>query len=186
MLFKEPLAPVGGAPLVNSKNLFITGKPACGKTTLVKEIGYKYLEKVGGFYTEEISEGGKRAGFILKTFDGKEGILAKKGMQSSYKLNKYGIDLGVLENLAIGSLDDALSKNKTIIIDEIGSMEIISQRFRQAVMEALGSMSRVLATIRYKSQPFTDEVKKIEDTQMLYLSRDNYLEIKSYVLEWIK
>ena len=33
------------------KNILITGKPGCGKTTLIKEISEKLKPKIFGFYT---------------------------------------------------------------------------------------------------------------------------------------
>lgn len=134
---------------------------------------------------EEITEENMRMGFLLKTLDGKEGVLAKKGMKSRHKLNKYGIDLEVLESSGIQAVLVALKENKIIVIDEIGTMEVISEKFRQALIESLNSSSRVLATIRHNSQPFTDEIKKMTDTQILHLTRENYHELKGQILEWI-
>jgi nucleoside-triphosphatase len=171
--------------LMECKNLFITGKPACGKTTLIKEAVLPYMPKIGGFYTEEIKDNNERQGFLLKSFDGASGVLAKKGMKSPHKLNKYGIDAGVLENIGIRSIKNAIAQRKIIVIDEIGSMEVISENFRKVIMEALGSSLNVLATIRYHSQPFTDEVKKMENTSMLYLSRENHIDVKNQVKAWI-
>ena len=47
----------------------------------------------------ELKSGASREGFMIKTFDGQEGLFAKKGLKSKHKLNKYGIDLKVLENI---------------------------------------------------------------------------------------
>jgi len=168
-----------------AKNLFITGKPASGKTTLIREAILPHIGRCGGFYTEEILEGSQRAGFLLKTLDGKEGVLAKKGMSSEIKLNKYGIDVNVLENLGVAALKDAIANKEIIVIDEVGSMEIFSDAFRKALLECLSSQKRVIASIRHNSQPFTDEVKRMDNTAMLYLSRENYVEVKSAVKEWL-
>jgi nucleoside-triphosphatase len=171
--------------MINAKNLFVTGKPACGKTTLIREVCFKNIDKIGGFYTQEIYEANERQGFLLKTFDGNEGVLAKKGMKSSHKLNKYGIDLSVLENIGIKAVYNAMEDKKIIVIDEIGSMEIISEVFRKALMDSLGSSLKVLASIRYQSQPFTNEIKQMSDSSIVYLSRDNYPEVKNTVEEWL-
>ena len=99
------------------------------------------------FY-EEIIENGARLGFKLKTFDGKEGVLAKKGMKSAFKLNKYGIDIGVLEGLAANHCCRALKDKEIIVIDEIGSMEIVSELFRKTLIVCLNSNKKILATVR--------------------------------------
>ena len=168
------------------KNLFITGKPGSGKTTLIKEVCLPVMDRVGGFYTEEMTESGSRLGFVLKTFDGREGVLAKKGMKSSYKFNKYGIDGHVLEDIGAGSLAKALKEKELIVIDEIGSIEIVSELFRKMLIVCLVSEKRVLATVRYNAQPFTDDIKKMKDTSVIVLSRDNYMEVKKEVRDWIE
>jgi len=168
-----------------TKNLIITGKPGCGKTTLIKEVCLSVRDRAGGFYTEEIIEDGSRLGFVLKTFDGRQGVLAKKGMTSIHKLNKYGIDLRVLEDIGADSLAKALKEKEPIVIDEIGSMEMVSDIFRKVLMMCLVSGKRVLATVRFNAQPFTDEIKKMKDTSVIVLTRENYMEVKKEVRDWI-
>ncbi|MBN1823488.1 MAG: hypothetical protein JW803_04120 [Endomicrobiales bacterium] len=168
------------------KNLVITGKPSSGKTTLVREATLPYAAACGGFFTEEIRENGKREGFLLKTFEGKSGVLARKGMKSSLKLDKYGIDTGVLEGIGAQTLREAVRISKLIVVDEIGTMEIMSDKFRAALMDCLNSPKPVLATIRFKAQPFTDEIKKLADTEMVFLSRENYAQVKEKIRNWLK
>lgn len=153
---------------------------------MIKEVTLPYREKVGGFYTEEMREDGKRQGFRLKTFDGQEGVLALKGKPSPHKLNKYGIDLDVLEGLGTKALKEAIRSKDVIVVDEVGSMEVISGVFREALLECLASPKKVLATIRQGAQPFTDEVKRFENTERLTLTRENFLDIKRKVADWLK
>jgi len=142
------------------------------------------MDILGGFYTEELLDGNTRQGFFVKTFEGKSGILARKGMKSAFKLNKYGIDMDVIEGLCVPALLDALKNKAVIVIDEIGSIETLSSVFRKTVFECLNSSKSVFATIRFNSQPFTDEVKEIQDTDMVYLDRSNFSETKRRVKEW--
>jgi nucleoside-triphosphatase len=168
-----------------TKNLFLAGKPASGKTTLIKAVCLPRQARLGGFYTEEIREGSERLGFRLKTFDGREGVLARKGMPSAHKLNKYGVDLGVLETIGIAALRAARNTREIIVIDEIGSMEIISEPFRRELLECLNAPQKVLATIRYNAQPFTDEIKRMADTALLCLTRATAASVRRQVEEWI-
>lgn len=171
--------------MVPVKNLIITGKVGCGKTTLIKEATLPWRNQVAGFYTEEIREGSERSGFRLKTFSGSEGILAAKGLKSPAKLNKYGVDLGVLEKLGVAALEKGLSEGgKLIVIDEIGAMEILSPAFREVLVKCLQSARPVLATVRFNSQPFTDEIKKMAETRLALLTRENYPQIKEDVRRW--
>lgn len=171
--------------MIKTKNLFITGKPGSGKTTLIKEVCRDKSSRFGGFFTEELREGNSRSGFVIRTIDGKHGIFAKKGMKSKYKLDKYGLDLNMLHDIGIQSINNAIEEDKIIVIDEIGSMEIMSEEFRKILIECLNSQNKILATIRHNSQPFTDKIKKMENASLLYLSRQNYPEVKQEILEWI-
>jgi nucleoside-triphosphatase THEP1 len=168
------------------KNLFISGNPRVGKTTLIKEVCLPYWEKIGGFYTEEFRKEGERWGFLLKTFSNQEAILAQKKMKGQAKLGKYGIDLKALEKVGVEALEEALAKKEVIVIDEIGQMEIFSDKFREILVKCLNSEKKVLATIRLHSQPFTDEIKKFANTEVLYLNKENYPEIKLKTRKWLE
>ncbi len=73
------------------KNFLITGLPGCGKTTLIKELSSVIPINKKGFFTEEIREKGKRAGFKIITFDGKQGIFAHQIFISPYRVSKYSV-----------------------------------------------------------------------------------------------
>ncbi|MBI4052139.1 MAG: AAA family ATPase [Elusimicrobia bacterium] len=167
------------------KNLILTGNPGVGKTTLIREVALPFRDQLGGFYTQELMEQGKRMGFVLKTFDGREGVLARKGRPSSVKLNRYGIDLNVLEGVGVEALRLAMRHQKIVVVDEIGSMEILSDLFRETVLACFAASRPVLATIRLGSQPFTDSVKKMAQTKLLALTRENYDLVKQEVKEWL-
>ena len=168
-----------------TKNLFIAGTPGVGKTSLLREVTLSKRERIGGFYTDHMLTGRMRKGFVMRTFDGQERVLASKGMKSSHQLGKYGVDINALENVGIPALKLALMAKDMIVIDEIGSMEMMSERFRQTLLECLTSTKPVLATIRAASQPFSDQVKKFSDTQTITLTKANYNQVKLQVRKWL-
>lgn len=53
------------------RNIFLTGAPSSGKTTVIKNFLLKMPVSANGFYTEEERKGGKRIGFLMRTIDGK-------------------------------------------------------------------------------------------------------------------
>lgn len=152
-------------------NILITGKPGIGKTTLIKEILQKMDKKAGGFYTEEIREGGKRIGFKIKTLDGKTGILSSINVKSPYRVGKYKVDLEGFENISLPAIEDALSSSKTIIIDEIGPMELFSKKFKDTVLKTLDSPNPVIATIKHKGSKFINKVKSRDDVILFDLNQ---------------
>jgi len=168
------------------KNLVITGKPGSGKTTLLKEALLPFKHQAAGFLTEEMRVQGVRMGFRLTTLEGETGVLASKALASPLRLNKYGIDLAVLESLGVAAVKKAIANRQIAVIDEIGSMEILSDAFRKAVLEALSGQIPVLATIRLGSQPFTDSIKQMGQTEVLVLEREDFPAVRAKVRAWLE
>ncbi|MGB9598533.1 MAG: NTPase [Minisyncoccales bacterium] len=164
------------------KNVFITGLPGCGKTTLLKEVLEELKLNAGGFYTQEIREKGIRKGFKIITLDGKEGILAHVNIKNPYRVSKYGVNIEDIDRIAVPSILEGLKENKIIVVDEIGKAELFSKKFKQAVLKALDSKNKVLGTIMLEENPFCDEIKKRKDTKIFYLKRENRGEIKKEIL----
>lgn len=167
------------------KNIFITGKPGCGKTSLIMEILKEHCLEAGGFYTQEIREKGQRLGFKIIALDGKEGILAHANIKSPYQVSKYKVNIKDLEEIGVGSILEAVEKNKVIIIDEIGKMEMFSEKFKKAVISALDSKNKVLGTIKLTPSSFTDKIKNRKDTKIFYLTRENRQNIKEKILNYL-
>jgi len=174
------------------KNIFITGNPSVGKTTLIKEIISIKPSYFGGFYTEQELSTDKnnniqRNGFIIKTTDGNSVIFASKDKTRIHnphplKLNKYYVDTDTLEKIAIPAVDSAINQNKIAVIDEVGSMEILSELFRRKIIEWLSSEAKIIATIRFKAKPFTDELKNRPDTEVITLTTQNKNFVKNLII----
>lgn len=169
-----------------SKNLFITGIPGVGKTTLVVEVFNKFPSKLGGFYTTEVRVNGVREGFKICTTSGKEEIFAWKGLKSNYRVGSYGVNIKVLEEIGVASILDAIKNKDIILIDEIGKMECFSEMFKRAVLESLNSSKKVLATVKLVRDTFTESLILRKDTQILELTRQNYDSVKNFVLRWVE
>jgi nucleoside-triphosphatase len=168
------------------KNLFISGTAGVGKSTLIRDVTLSKREHIGGFYTEHMMSGRIRKGFMIRTFDGQDRMLASKGLKSPHQLGKYGVDLNALENVGVPALKLALMSKTVIVIDEVGAMENMSDRFRATLIECLNSTKPILATIRAGSQPFSNEVKKMADTQTILLTKSNYASVKQQVRKWLE
>ncbi len=162
--------------------IFITGRPASGKTTLILKL-LDFLKgknvKVGGFITKEIRAKGQRVGFeMVDLSSGKEGILAHVNVKSPLRVSKYGINLEILNRIGVKSLEEALNgKFDLLVVDEIGRMELLSKEFRRKLQEILSSDIRLVATLHLK---FVKEFGKFGE--VIYLEREKFDEI----LELIK
>ncbi len=169
-----------------SEKVLLTGRPGCGKTTLIKRVVNNLPRRAGGFYTEEIRDGGTRAGFKILTLDGEEVVFAHVDLKTPQHVGKYGLDLPALEGIGVGAVRQAVHAQRLVVIDEIGPMEIRSAIFRDAVNEALDSEVPVIATIFARSLPFIDAIKLRPDVTLIEVRRDNRERLVSELSERIQ
>ena len=90
-----------------------------------------------------------------------------------------------MDRVAVAALRQALKESDLIVIDEIGKMELLSSRFREAVTQAINSGKKVLGTIMLNPHPFADEIKRHPEVEVLLVTRDNRTEAMKKVLDWI-
>lgn len=135
----------------------VTGRPGIGKTTLCMKV-FKSLDGVEGFVTLEVRERGRRIGFKLHDLkSGEELWLAKVG-EGYPKVGKYVVFLQSIDRFAerLKSYD-----GKLVIVDEVGPMELKSERFVRAMEELIESPKNLLVTVHYKSRhPLVERIKR--------------------------
>ena len=153
------------------KNIFLTGAPSSGKTTVIKKIIEKLDYPANGFYTEEERVEGKRVGFLMKTIDGRKGYLAHQDIKSDFHIRRYGVSIDNIEHIAVPSITPV--KNHIIILDEIGKMECFSMAFKQAAVNALDASNIVIGTITFGGDDFILKIKKREDIAINEVIEDN-------------
>ena len=163
----------------------LTGSPGTGKTTIIKEALTKTRVKAGGFYTEEIRIGSVRQGFKIITLDGRDAILAHVNTSSPYHVSKYGVDIASLNNIGVSAILKAITGSVLIIIDEIGKMELLSVQFQEAVLKAIDSDKKILATIMLNPNPFADRIKHLTQSMLIQVNRANNEIVLDKIIEWI-
>lgn len=153
------------------KNIFLTGAPSSGKTTVIKKVVGRLTFPANGFYTEEEKENGKRAGFLMVNLEGEKGYLAHQNIKSNFRIRRYGVSIKNIEQIAVSSI--APKAGNLIIIDEIGKMECFSLKFKEAALLALNSKNIVLGTITFGSRGFIQEVKERPDVEIIEVNSEN-------------
>ena len=149
----------------------LTGPPGCGKTTAIRRVlGHLHCE-AHGFTRQEIREGDRRTGFKLTTLDGREGLLAHTQIPGRPRVGKYGVDLKVMDELAVEAIQRGMLERSLIVIDEIGPMELLSSRFRSVLIEALETDLPMIGTIMMRSSPFADAIKARPNVHLVQVSR---------------
>jgi nucleoside-triphosphatase len=163
----------------------LSGRPGCGKTTIIQKALAAVGGSAGGFFTEEVRDQGERRGFRITTVDGASAALAHVDFSSPYRVGKYGVDVDGMEGLAVPAVREAVRNRDIVVIDEIGKMELFSPSFSEAVVEALESGKMVVGTIMLASHPWADEVKRRDDVHVATVTRDNRSEVLEDLLRWM-
>lgn len=155
----------------------LTGLPGSGKTTAVLRVVERLGElgvRVGGMYTQEIRERGRRIGFAVKRIGGGEGVLAHVGFRGGPRLGRYVVNLSDLEGVGVAAIIEALESAEVVVVDEVGPMELYSEKFREAVERLLESGKHAILTVHYRSRdPLVLKVKERAGRNLITLTPEN-------------
>jgi nucleoside-triphosphatase len=151
--------------------ILLTAQPHTGKTTLMA----KLLDSAGskqGFITKEIKEGDQRIGFKLVSPNGREVTLAHVNHKSDYPVSRYFVDVDALDEF----LEPLFSfqPGQLLYIDEIGQMELFSEKFKKLVELYLDAPNNFLGTITsVYSDEFVQKVKARDDVEIIEVTLEN-------------
>lgn len=149
---------------------FVTGRPGIGKTSVllraVEELKAKEY-KIGGMLSREARKKRVRVGFEITDYHtGRKGWLAHVNQPVGPKLGKYRVNLKDLDVIGAGSIRNAVENAQIILIDEIGPMELFSEKFKEAVRKALNSRKLVMAVVHWKANDLLiSEAKNRQDAE---------------------
>jgi nucleoside-triphosphatase len=113
-------------------------------------------------------------------------VLSHIDTPGRYRVSKYGVDIANLENIGVAAVERAIAGSDLIVIDEIGKMELFSDRFKEAVLKAIDSRKKVLGTIMLNPNPFADRVKSRPEVRVAELTRDNHQQVLKEITDWLK
>ncbi|MBS7608083.1 MAG: NTPase [Candidatus Bathyarchaeia archaeon] len=158
--------------------LLLTGSPGVGKTTLLLKVvdalktkGYR----VGGMVSREVRVGGTRIGFeVLDLASSKRGWLAHVNQKTGPQVGKYRVNLADLDSVGAEAILKAVKECDVVAIDEIGPMELFSEKFRKAVQEAVKSGKIVVGVVHWKARDkLVEAVKAHPDTEIFTVTFEN-------------
>lgn len=168
-------------------NILLTGRPGVGKTTVILRLLETLHRPASGFYTQEIRKRGTRLGFEAVCLDGRRTILAHVGMPSRWRVGKYYVQLPAFEAEIVPAIEpDALPGQGILVIDEIGRMECLSARFRQAVLRALDADVSLLGTVGLQDDPFLRAVRERADVRLVTVQPDNRDRLAREIAAWME
>ncbi len=155
-----------------SERVAITGAPGVGKSMLVREVLERLNCRAGGVLAQEVRRDGKRVGFeLMDLSSGNIGTLASIDGDGP-RLGKYRVNLQDLEVIGAKAVERAAEEADLIVIDEVGPMELFSERFAKAVETALTSDKPMLVVVQAKSQhPLAKRIR--EEFRLIAVTEKN-------------
>jgi nucleoside-triphosphatase len=169
-------------------NLLLSGRPDIGKTTTLERVADQLRDDgttIAGFVTREIREDdGTRVGFRLVPFDGEQATLAHVDHPPP-TISKYGVDLEALESVVVDTLDPDLEAD-IFLVDEIGKMECMSDKFIDAVRTLLDDDRPVVATVGTAGWGFMGEVEERQDTEVREIEKGNREQMPDEIVGWLR
>jgi nucleoside-triphosphatase len=169
----------------SGRALLLTGSPGAGKTTVIRRVARK-LEgrRLRGFIAEELREAGERVGFSIQTLDGRSADLAHVRIGSPHRVSRYGVDVAALDEIAKDAL--ALEPPADVyLVDEIGKMECMSDRFVAGIERILGSGRLLVATVAMRGGGLIESVKARDDAVVWKVTRSNRETLPDEIVRWI-
>ncbi len=156
----------------------LTGSPGVGKTTVLVRVVEGLKSKgysVGGMFSREVRSGGSRVGFEIRNLANNQyGWLAQVDQKEGPQVGKYRVNLLDLDRIGADAISEAVDTCEVIAVDEIGPMELFSNRFKEAVTMAFQSKKLVIATVHWRERGFLNSLLgKIDAVEWFEVSMNN-------------
>ncbi len=160
-------------------NILLTGGPGSGKSTLVQELIREMKGcRLAGIITPEIRERRKRSGFkIIDLVSGEEETLASVRFLEGPRVGRYGINVVGVDRI-VDLFLNSLPKADCVFLDEIGKMEMCSQKFRHLSVMIFRSGKIVIAVVH---RGLVDRFK--DKGELIRVDRAKFDRIKTHILE---
>lgn len=153
-----------------------------GKTTVCREVAERYGGSVGGMLSGEVRRDGGRTGFRVEDLStGETGWLARRDGPGP-RVGSYGVDVDDLERVGVSAIRGALESADLVVVDEVGPMEFTSDRFVEAVEDALEHDGDALFVVHGRSRhPLAKRVR--EEARPIEVTRGNRDGLPGEILE---
>lgn len=170
--------------------MLLSGSPGIGKTTVLTRIVETLRGKgytVGGMISREVRSCGTRVGFEILDIAGlRRGWLAHINQPSGPRVGKYRVNIEDLNSVGVEAIVKAIKDADVIAIDEIGPMELFSEKFKQAVKTAVDSKKPLVGVVHWKAKDkLIDEIKIREDAEVHVVNFENRDKLPNAVAEKI-
>jgi nucleoside-triphosphatase len=151
----------------------LTGPPRCGKTTVVQKVAAQWPGRAAGFFTREVRDrAGRRLGFEIVTLAGEAALLSHVDFPGPHRVGKYGVSLDNFHRVALPALEFRLGID-LIVVDEVGKMECLSDRFAAALESLWRQPASLLITVAEKGGALIAALKAWPDKLLITVTPAN-------------
>ena len=159
--------------MVRTSKFLIRGRPGSGKSTALNLIEERLRDlgiEVAGIKTPEVRSGSRRIGFkVVDISTGDSVLFASVSFSSHQRVGRYGVNVSLFESVAIPALVNGLKVAKVILIDEIGKMELLSNKFVEAVKRIWESNKIAVGTVPISRVPFVERL--VRSSEVFWIKR---------------
>jgi len=168
--------------------LLVTGSPGAGKTTIFLRIIEALRARghsVGGMVSREVRSCGTRVGFeILDLSSNKRGWLAHVNQKIGPQVARYRVNIKDLDCIGVEAIAGAAENCDIVAIDEIGPMELHSEKFREAVIRVVEGGKLVVGTVHWKARDnLIEAIRAREDAEIYKVTYDNRGNLHEIIVE---
>lgn len=164
--------------------ILLTGLPKSGKSTMLANL-IGDINPKRGLTSPEVKESGERVGFDLCDEMGNTAPLSRVKAVTNYSVGRYYVDLESLENFI-----DPLFKyhpHDLLFVDEIGQMQLYSERFKNLVKDYAEAPNDFIGTIsQIYDHPFINDLKQNQDILLCAVTPENREYLQAALVEALR
>jgi nucleoside-triphosphatase len=165
--------------------VLLTGLPGVGKTTALDAFIRKYGKDSYWILSKELRNAtGERVGFEAVTSDGQRAVFAhKESIRSEHMIGSYHVDLTTIDGVFVENIRREMAHpGKLLILDEIGRMEMLSEKFVRTIDELFEAGIPVVATIRHGDE-WAEKYKTHRNATVIEVTEENRATLPKVIAE---
>ncbi|MTI70386.1 MAG: hypothetical protein FH751_09075 [Firmicutes bacterium] len=170
-------------------NIFLTGDINIGKSTVIDKVikKTKYNKKdIKGFKTRALLEKEKVIGFYIDPINYKKVDMSKRIIGKEVNDRWIGITKN-FEEYGFNLVKDIInSKEKLVVLDELGFFENKAVKFQDSIHKLLSSNKLILGVIKPVQIPFMDSIRERKDVEVFAVSKYNRGDLPEKIYKRIK
>ena len=101
------------------------------------------------------------------------------------RVGKYYVNINIFDDMLKNTFNQ-IHKKHTYLVDEIGSMELLSDRFRETINSLIAKDVRLVATIGKIDKKLYEKIFNVGNNKIFHLNPSNRKEIRKKIEVIIK